>query len=173
MQTTKAVCCIALIYSNIQVIRNLNNKLGAWLQQIYCKSKKLAADVDSEVAMPRIVRGRQTMPNSDVASASDYWWVTVTIPFIDSILSEFENRFSSDKRAHFELFALIRTRGLQDENQFKWNSWLCQKRRMSCPQWLCQKRRMSCSVWLVITCLTVPYYAWLYSLHACLVTAQV
>ena len=35
-----------------------------------------------------------------------YWLVTVTIPFLDSIISEVVNRFADDKRAHFELCAL-------------------------------------------------------------------
>ena len=31
----------------------------------------------------------------------------ITIPFLDSIISEMESRFAEDKRAHFELCALI------------------------------------------------------------------
>ena len=46
-------------------------------------------------------------PNPEVASACDYWCVTITIPFLDSIISEMESRFAEDKRAHFELCALI------------------------------------------------------------------
>ena len=57
--------------------------------------------------MPRVKRGRQTRPNPEVASACDYRRVTITIPFLDSIISEMESRFTEDKRAHFELCALI------------------------------------------------------------------
>ena len=60
---------------------------------------------ESEEGMPR--RGRQTRPNPEVASACDYWRVTITIPYLDSIISEMESRFAEDKRAHFELCALI------------------------------------------------------------------
>ena len=52
-------------------------------------------------------RGRQTRPNPEVTSACDYWRVTITIPFLESIISEMESRFAEDKRAHFELCALI------------------------------------------------------------------
>ena len=31
----------------------------------------------------------------------------MAIPFIDSVISELETRFATDKRAHFELFVLI------------------------------------------------------------------
>ena len=59
--------------------------------------------------MPRVIRGRQTRPNPAVNSPSDYWRVTITIPLLDSIISELAARFSIDKRAHYELCALIPT----------------------------------------------------------------
>ena len=61
----------------------------------------------SEEGMPQIIRGRQTRPNPDVASPCDYWHVTITIPYLDSIIGELETRFTANKRAHFELCALI------------------------------------------------------------------
>ena len=57
--------------------------------------------------MPRIIPGRQSRSNPEVQSPKDYWRVTVTIPFLDSIITELESRFGSEKRAHYELFTLI------------------------------------------------------------------
>ena len=68
--------------------------------RIYGKALLLSTEI-------RVIRGRQTRPNPEVASACDYWRVTITIPFLDSIISEMESRFAEDKRAHFELCALI------------------------------------------------------------------
>ena len=42
-----------------------------------------------------------------VQSPKDYWRVTVTITFLDSIITELKSRFGSEKRAHYELCALI------------------------------------------------------------------
>ena len=67
----------------------------------------LFQQIGSEEGMPRIIRGRQTRANPSVTSPCDYWRVTVTIPLLDSILSELGTRISDDKRAHFELCALI------------------------------------------------------------------
>ena len=76
--------------------------------KIYSKALKLADDIGSKEDMPRIIRGRQTMrPNPDVRSPQEYWRVTVTIPFLDSIISELECRFDVDKRAHYELCTLM------------------------------------------------------------------
>ena len=44
---------------------------------------------------------------SDVTSPKDYWKVTVTIPFLDSIVSELKCRFAPEKQAHYELCSLI------------------------------------------------------------------
>ena len=75
--------------------------------RIHRKALDLSKQVDSEEQMPRIIRGRQSRPNPSVTSPCDYWWVTVTIPFLDSIISEVVSRFADEKRAHFELRVLI------------------------------------------------------------------
>ena len=51
--------------------------------------------------------GRQTRANPAVGSPSEYWKVTITIPFLDMIISEMNERFDTNKRAHYELCSLI------------------------------------------------------------------
>ena len=75
--------------------------------KMYTKALKLASDIGCEENIPRIIRGRQTRPNPDEASPCDYWMVIITIPFLDSVISEIESRFSSEKRAHYELCTLV------------------------------------------------------------------
>ena len=75
--------------------------------KIYGKAKKLADDIGCEEKMPRIIKGRQTRPNPEVSTPTEYWRVAVTIPFLDSVISEMESRFSLDKRAHYELCTLV------------------------------------------------------------------
>ena len=90
-----------------QHYRDIREKVDIEHSRIYKKGIDLAITIGSQEAMPRVFGGRQTRPNPSVDSPSDYWRVTVTIPLIDSILSEMENRFSEEKRAHFELCSLI------------------------------------------------------------------
>ena len=90
-----------------QHYKNIREKVDIEHSRIYRKGVDLAISIGSQEAMPRVFGGRQTRPNPSVDSPSDYWRVTVTIPLIDSILSEMENRFSEEKRAHFELCSLI------------------------------------------------------------------
>ena len=75
--------------------------------RIYQKALLLADKIGGEERMPRIIPGRQSRPNPEVQSPKDYWRVTVTILFLDSIITELESRFGSEKRVHYKLCALI------------------------------------------------------------------
>ena len=75
--------------------------------QIYQKALLLTDKIGGEERMPRIIPRSQSRPNPEVQSRKDYWRVTVTIPFLDSIITNFEIRFGSEKRAHYELCPLI------------------------------------------------------------------
>jgi len=92
--------------------KKLREKADAEHDKIYRKALSLSTNL---VSMPRVIRGRQTRPNPTVNSPSDYWRVTITIPLLDSIISELE---AVDKRAHYELCALIPTViTIKDEQQ--------------------------------------------------------
>ena len=75
--------------------------------RIYWKALLLTDKIGEEERMTRIIPGRQSRPNREVQSPKDYWRVTVTIPFLDSIITELESRLGSEKRAHCKLCALI------------------------------------------------------------------
>ena len=75
--------------------------------RIYSKACKLAEEIGTEEHMPRVAGRQRNRSNPTVTSPKEYWRVTVTIPLVDSIISEVNSRFSVEKRAHFELCALI------------------------------------------------------------------
>lgn len=89
--------------------KQLHEKADAEHDQIYCKALNLSTHIGSNESMPRVIRGRQIRPHPTVSSPSDYWRIMITILLLDSIISELEARFSVDKRAHYELCALIPT----------------------------------------------------------------
>ena len=90
-----------------QHYKQIRDSVDAEHDRIYAKALNLADKIGSEESMPRIIRGRQTRPNPSVSSPCDYWRITITIPLLDSIICELESRFADDKRAHYELCALI------------------------------------------------------------------
>ena len=103
--------CI-LVFKKIDVkvhYKQLHEKGNAEHDQIYCKALNLSTHVGSDESMPCVIRGHQTMPDPTISSPSDYWRITITIPLLDSIISELEARFSVNKRAHYELCTFIPT----------------------------------------------------------------
>ena len=74
---------------------------------MYTDVLELAEKVGSTEQRPRVC-GRQTQrKNYPSESVAEYWKRTVAIPFLDVICSEMKSRFSEEKRAHYELCALI------------------------------------------------------------------
>lgn len=91
----------------MQFYRQLRCNVEIEHSRMYAGVKKLADNVGSEEKMPRIIRGRQSRLNPEVTNPKDYWRVTLTIPFLDSIIMELESRVAPDKRAHYDLCCLI------------------------------------------------------------------
>ena len=77
----------------------------------------LSTEIGSEEGMPRVIRGRQTRPNPEVASACNYWRVTITIPFFDSIIDEMESRFAEDKRAFVHSYLRLSENKICKQNE--------------------------------------------------------
>ena len=66
-----------------QLYMDMRNNVDKQHTKMYEKALKLASDIGCEENMPRIIRGRQTRPNPDVASPCDYYRVIITIPFLE------------------------------------------------------------------------------------------
>ena len=69
--------------------------------RIYQKALLLTDKTGGEESMPRIIPERRSRAKPKVQSPKDYWRVTVTILFLDSIITKLERRFGSEKRAHY------------------------------------------------------------------------
>ena len=70
-----------------EAYKRMREDVSTQHNSVYSKALKLADDIGSNEDMPRLLKGRQTMrSNPDVTSPKDYWKVTVTIPFLDSIV---------------------------------------------------------------------------------------
>ena len=74
-----------------------------WFERLYTKDLRLSELVGSAEERPRVNR-RGTTP---AETAKEYWKRAVAIPFLDIVSSELKSRFSHEKRAHYELCALL------------------------------------------------------------------
>lgn len=86
---------------------DIRNGIDAWFERIYQKVLNLAKIVGSTEDRPRVCSRQTLRENYPSESVADYWRKSVAIPFLDVICSEMKCRFSEEKRAHYELCALI------------------------------------------------------------------
>ena len=80
-------------------------------RKVYEKAKQLAECVNSEECTPCIVHRSQRRPNAIVTSPEN---IAKTIPLLDSTISELEDQFSEDKRAHNELRSLTARKKVEE-----------------------------------------------------------
>lgn len=87
--------------------QDIRTDVDSWFTRMYSKTLILAALVGSSEQRPRICSRQQNRENYPSNSVADYWKRSVVVPFLDVICAELTSRFSEDKRAHYELCALI------------------------------------------------------------------
>ena len=67
--------------------------------KVYDEAKELAEDIGSTEEKPRTVNGRQMQRcNIPAESTTEYFKRSLTIPFLDYLLSEMKERFSVTNR---------------------------------------------------------------------------
>ena len=82
---------------------DIRSGIDKWFERLYTKVLRLSELVGSAEERPRVNR-RGTTP---AKTAKEYWKRAVAIPFLDIVSSELKSRFSHEKRAHYELCALV------------------------------------------------------------------
>jgi hypothetical protein len=92
---------VTLCYTDIR------DEIDAWFTRMYAKVLELAEKVGSIEQRPRNCSRQRNRDNCPADSVPQYWKRTVAIPLLDVICAELKSRFSEDKRAHYELCALI------------------------------------------------------------------
>lgn len=83
------------------------NAINRWFQCMYQKALSLSELVGGCEECPPVCNRQRNQENYPAESAARYWKRTVAIPFLGVICSELKSRFSKEKRAHYELCALI------------------------------------------------------------------
>ena len=82
---------------------DIRSGIDTWFEGLYTKVLRLSELAGSAEERPRVNR-RGTTP---AETAKEYWKRAVAIPFLDIVSSKMKSRFSQEKRAHYELCALV------------------------------------------------------------------
>jgi hypothetical protein len=86
---------------------DIRSEIDLWFLRMYQKVLNLCELVQYTEERPRLCSRQMNRDNTPAESVAEYWKRTVAIPFLDIICLELKCRFSKDKRAHYELCALI------------------------------------------------------------------
>lgn len=73
----------------------------------FTRAEQLAKEINATVAVPRLC-GRQTLrENYHVQTAEEYYRVSISVPFLDHLISQMDARFSTEQLVQAKGFALI------------------------------------------------------------------
>lgn len=76
------------------------------IEEILNDAKEAAKDLGVELTLPRIVQKQTYRSNNPTETASDYWKNSVLIPYLDSLISSLNVRFSESNTPAFSLLLL-------------------------------------------------------------------
>ena len=98
-------------YKKIEDVTNhysgIRADIDAWFARMYTKGLSLAELVQSTEERPPACNRQQNRDNTPAETVPSYWKQSVAIPLLDTVCAGLQSRFSEEKRAHFELCALI------------------------------------------------------------------
>lgn len=88
---------------------DVREHIDPWFERMYNKALCLVNTVVSEKERPRTNARQIHRDNIPADTTKEYWKRVLAIPFLDIVSCELNSRFSHEKRAHYELCALIPT----------------------------------------------------------------
>ena len=95
------------IEETISFYNEMRTNVDKWFSRLYQEVLRIATLMQCSEARPRLCSRQRNRDNTPSESVAEYWKRTVAIPFLDIVCSEIQSRFSIEKRAHYELCALI------------------------------------------------------------------
>lgn len=90
----------------ISVISGHREEVDKVIEEILEEATAIAQAIDIELELPRLTQRQQHRSNHPRSNSTDYWKRSLLIPYLDSLKSSLENRFSKNNSPAFSLFML-------------------------------------------------------------------
>ena len=87
--------------------KEIRKNIASEFHTVYEQAARMAATVDVQPSAPRNCSRQRHRPNSDAETTGGWYRVNMAIPFLDHIISELENQFSTLARNASKLFVLV------------------------------------------------------------------
>ena len=95
------------IGSSIDLMSNIRINIDKYHAEWYSKACKLAQKINVNNSVPRICARQTARENFPAESPSHYYKLSLSIPLIDTVLSELKRRFEGNQKCIFEGLYLI------------------------------------------------------------------
>ena len=88
-------------------LEEVRDNIETYHHKWFTRAQQLANEINANVAVPRLC-GRQTLrENYHVQMPEEYYRVSISVPFLDHLITQFDARFSTEQLAQAKGFALI------------------------------------------------------------------
>ena len=108
-QSQDIACGVALIEQCSKEIQSLRDNVDDYAHRIFEHSCRLAERSQIAVSMPRVSGRLQHRPNPPSNSVEEYFKLSVTIPFLDHMLSDLTSRFAAHVKQSASIQRLLPT----------------------------------------------------------------
>ena len=81
------------------VLKGSRSRVDDFHERLYDDTVQLGANVGVEESVPRLPGRQQHRHNNPATNSKDYYRVNLTIPLLDHMIGELDNRFDSDSSA--------------------------------------------------------------------------
>ena len=98
---------VALVQECIKELKVLRSDIQNYSERIFQHSCQLAARSDIPVSVPRICQRQQHRMNQQCDSPEEYYKTTITIPFLDQLISDLGCRFDKHAKQADSLQSLL------------------------------------------------------------------
>lgn len=98
--------CYAMANTVIKLFQRYRSE-EIFYNRIFDAAVKVATQHDIEIKSPRTVKAQIHRSNAEASSPRDYYRINVFIPFLDALICEMKNRFSTTNTELTQLFSLV------------------------------------------------------------------
>ena len=110
---------ISKAYTHIQTVKSALKKVRENVDAEHEKMMKAASDNGVVIEKPRICNIQKHRENYDVLAVSQYYRASLTIPFLDNVITAMDERYTPKNLAIYSGFNILPTVMLQKGNE-KW-----------------------------------------------------
>ncbi|XP_050064233.1 zinc finger MYM-type protein 1-like [Aphis gossypii] len=105
-KTLDLLKCSNYIKKIVDIVKDHRENADTEIEQILIAANITAENIGTEINLPRIVGRQQHRSNPPVSNTTEFWKRSLLIPYMDSLISSLERRFSDENLPAFSIFLL-------------------------------------------------------------------